>query len=132
MRKLIFATAVCLFVIVASAFISQSGGPLTKQSDGTYVINTTTLSQDVKGYLSNTPLKIYIKKDKIQKIEALANQETPKFFQRVKTAMLNKWNGKTVKAAQKLQVDGVTGATLSSNALKENVARGLDYYMKNK
>ncbi len=132
MRKLISATAICLFVIVASAFISQSGDPLTKQSDGTYVINTTTLAQDVKGYLSNTPLKIYIKKDKIQKIEALSNQETPKFFQRVKTAMLSKWNGKTVKAAQKLKVDGVTGATLSSNALKENVARGLDYYMKNK
>ena len=132
MRKLISAAAVCLFLVVTSAFISQSGGPLTKESDGTYVINTTTLAQDVKGYLSNTPLKIYIKKDKIQKIEALANQETPKFFQRVKTAMLTKWNGKSVKAAQNLKVDGVTGATLSSNALKENVNRGLAYYLKNK
>lgn len=132
MRKIISAAAVCLFVIMTSAFMTQSSSPLTKQSDGTYVVNTTTLAQDVKGYLANTPLKIYIKKDKIQKIEALANQETPKFFQRVKTAMLGKWAGKSVKAAQKLKVDGVTGATMSSNAVKENVARGLAYYQKNK
>ena len=38
----------------------------------------------------------------------------------------------TVKEAQKAQVDGVTGATMSSDAVKENVKRGLDYYQKHK
>lgn len=66
------------------------------------------------------------------KIEALANKETPKFFKKVSDGILGKWNGKSVKAAQKLKVDGVTGATMSSNAVKENVKRGLEYYVKNK
>ena len=31
-----------------------------------------------------------------------------------------------------MKVDGVTGATMSSDAVKENVKRGLEYYQKNK
>lgn len=132
MKKIFSMLAVCLVTVVLSSFILQSDKPMTKQSDGTYVVNTTTLAKDVKGYQSTTPLKIYIKKDKIVKIEALSNTETPKFFKKVETGVLGKWNGKSVKAAQSLKVDGVTGATLSSNAVKENVKRGLDYYVKNK
>ncbi len=126
------AAAVCAFTVMTMSFMVQSEKPMTKQADGTYVVNTTSLTQNVKGYQSNTPLKIYIKKDKVVKIEALANKETPKFFKKVETGVLGKWNGKSVKAAQKLKVDGVTGATLSSNAVKENVKRGLEYYVKNK
>ena len=132
MKKILSIAALCAFIAGASSFMHQGDKPLTKQADGTYVINTTTLCQDVKGYQSNTPLKIYIKKDKIQKIEALANKETPKFFKKVSDAILGKWNGKSVKSAQSLKVDAVTGATMSSHAVKENVKRGLAYYVKNK
>ncbi len=132
MKKILSIAALCALVAGASSFVHQSSKPITKQADGTYVVNTTSLSQDVKGYQSNTPLKIYIKKDKVVKIEALANKETPKFFKKVSDGILGKWNGKSVKAAQKLKVDGVTGATMSSNAVKENVKRGLEYYVKNK
>ena len=132
MKRIIYVFAVYIIAVCASSFMHQSDKPLTKQSDGTYIINTTTLAQDVKGYQSPTPLKIYIKKDKIQKIEALANKETPKFFKKVSDGILEKWNGKSVKAAQTLKVDAITGATLSSNAVKENVKRGLAYYVKNK
>ena len=38
----------------------------------------------------------------------------------------------TVSKAMKAQVDGVTGATLSSDAVKKNVVKGLEYYKKNK
>ncbi|MBQ7420311.1 MAG: FMN-binding protein [Prevotella sp.] len=106
-------------------------GVMTKEN-GTYVINTTTLAADVEGYQSPTPLKIYIKKNKIEKIEALRNKETPKYFAMVKKNLLDKWNGMTVKKAATAEVDGVTGATFSSNAVKENVRRGLDYYKKHK
>lgn len=43
---------------------------MTKMADGSYVVNTTTLAKDVKGYRSTTPLKITIKKDKVEKVEA--------------------------------------------------------------
>ena len=104
---------------------------MTKE-DGMYVVNTTTLGKDVIGYVSPTPLKIYIEKNKVVKIEFLKNQETPKYFARVKKAMLNKWDGLKVADAEKLQVDGVTGATFSSDAVKKNVELGLQYYKKHK
>ncbi|MBR5039402.1 MAG: FMN-binding protein [Prevotella sp.] len=105
---------------------------MTKMADGTYVVNTTTLASDVKGYRSTTPLNIYIKNGKVEKVEALKNQETPKYFVQVKNAILAKWNGQKVAKAVKMKVDGVTGATMSSDAVKENVKRGLEYYQKNK
>lgn len=105
---------------------------MTKMADGTYVVNTTTLAKDVKGYRGTTPLKITIKKDKVEKVEALKNQETPKYFVRVKREMMKAWDGLKVSKAQKLNPDGVTGATISSDAVKENVKRGLDYYKKHK
>ena len=37
-----------------------------------------------------------------------------------------------MKKAVKMKVDGVTGATMSSDAVKENVKKGLEYYQKNK
>ena len=105
---------------------------MTKEADGTYVVNTTTLCKDVKGYRSTTPLSIHIKSGKVVKIEALRNQETPKYFVRVKQGLFDKWNGKKVQKAEKLTVDAVTGATLSSEAVKQNVRAALKYYIKNK
>ena len=105
---------------------------MTKMADGSYVVNTTTLAKDVKGYRSTTPLKITIKKDKVEKVEALRNQETPKYFVRVKREMIKAWDGLKVNKALKAKPDGVTGATMSSDAVKENVKRGLEYYKKHK
>lgn len=104
---------------------------MTKE-DGMYVVNTTTLGKNVTGYEGTTPLKIYIKKNKVVKIEALKNQETPKYFARVKKELLGKWDGKKVAEAQKMEVDGVTGATFSSDAVKQNVQLGLEYYRTHK
>jgi uncharacterized protein with FMN-binding domain len=77
------------------------------------------------------PLKIYIKKNKIEKVELLKNQETPKYLVKVKNALLNAWDGLTIKEAKAKKVDGVTGATFTSDAIKENIQKGLDYYQKN-
>ena len=40
---------------------------MTKLKDGTYVVNTTTLASNVRGYLGATPLEVYIKKNKAVK-----------------------------------------------------------------
>ena len=104
---------------------------ITKEN-GAVIVNTTTIAKDVEGYNGPVPLKIYIKKNKIEKIEVLKNQETPKYLAQVKKAMLNAWDGLTIKAAKSKKVDAVTGATFTSEALIENVKQGLDYYEKNK
>lgn len=101
---------------------------LTKQKDIT-VINTTDLASDIEGYAGCTPVKVYIQGGKVLRVEALENEETPKYFDMVEKGLMKKWNGKTVAAAEKLKVDAVTGATVSSEAVIENVRRGISYYI---
>ena len=136
MKKKVFMFAAIVMMGMTSTMIAKgkltNDNVMSKQSDGTYVVNTTTLAKDVKGFKGNTPLKIYIKSNKIVKIEPLANRESPNFFAKVKQGLLCKWYGMKASKASTTQVDGVTGATFSSKAVKENVKRGAKYYVKNK
>jgi electron transport complex protein RnfG len=129
MKKIL--TLVAGIIVAATLTSSRQAEQVITKEDGMTVVNTTELSKDVIGYISPTPLKIYIQKNKVVKVEALKNQETPKYFVKVKNAILDKWNGKKVAEAQKLKVDGVTGATMSSDAVIKNVQLGLEYYQKN-
>ena len=104
---------------------------MTKEN-GMYVVNTTTIGKDIEGYNGPTPLKVYINKNKVERIEFLKSMESPKYYAKVKKALMDQWNGKTVKEAKILQVDAVTGATYSSEAVIQNVQMALDYYQKNK
>ena len=128
-------TSPCAVVLAAAVAVILGCTPgdenMTKK-DGVYIVNTTKLGADVQGYNGPTPLNIYIKDDKIQKVEALPNDETPGFFQRVQNELLSKWNGMDVKKAATAEIDAVTGATYSSNAVKENVKIGVQYYQKHK
>ena len=123
------------FVLFCMAMALMSAGKqdsaITKEN-GVYVVNTTTIAKNVEGYNGPVPVKVYIKKNKIEKIEVLKNNETPKYLAKVKKSLLKAWDGLTVKDAKAKQVDGVTGATFTSEALIENVRQGLDYYQKNK
>jgi len=101
---------------------------MTKERDVT-IINTSSLATDIKGFAGCTPVKVYIKGGKVLRVEALENEETPKFFEMVEKGLMKKWNGKPVKTAEKCKVDAVTGATLSSEAVIENVRRGISYYL---
>lgn len=120
----------CSLMVVALTLMSWKADDTMTKENGMTVINTTTLGKDVQGFLGATPLKIYIQKNKVVKIEAMKNQETPKYFLKVKKHLLDKWNGVKVKDAKKIKVDAVTGATYSSKAVIENVQLGLDYYSK--
>lgn len=134
MKKYYVTCATIAFALIAAVLIactSVNDGIMSKEK-GCYVVNTTKLTGDVNGFNGPTPLKIYIKNDKIQKIEALPNEETPSFFARVQENLLNKWNGMTVKQAANAKVDAVSGATYSSNAVKENVRIGVKYYTEHK
>ena len=121
MKKLIMTASCCSLMVVALMLTSWMADDTMTKENGMTVINTTSLGKDVQGYLGATPLKIYIQKNKVVKIEALKNQETPKYFIKVKKNLLNKWNGMKVKDAKKQKVDVVTGATYSSEAVIKNV-----------
>ena len=104
MKTFIYRTMLAVSAFCFTAFVSAQNAaspsdakPLVKQADGTFVINTTTLAEDVKGYRSTTPLEIYIKSGKIVKVEPLKNQETPKYFVPMKKELLPKFEGLKVK-----------------------------------
>ena len=124
----------CLAITFAAVVLMSAGkkdDAITKEN-GTYVVNTTTIAKDVEGYNGPVPVKIYIKKNKVEKVEFLKNQETPKYNAKVKKALQGKWDGQKVKDAAQLKVDAVTGATFTSEAIIKNVQLGLEYYQKNK
>ena len=130
MKKLMIPCA-CLLMAVALMSADKKDGTMVKEK-GTYIVNTTTLGKDVMGYNGPTPLKVYIKANKIEKIEFLENDETPKYWRAAVEHIQNKWDGMTVKDAKAKEVDGRTGATYSSDAIKKNVKLAVEYYEKNK
>ena len=132
MKKSIFGALALLALTVTLVSAGQKDDEIMTKEYGMYVVNTTTLGKDVQGYVSTTPVKVYIKKNKVEKVEFLKNQETPKYMARVKKALLNKWDGLKVKDAATQKVDGVTGATFSSDAIIKNVQLALEYYQKHK
>lgn len=121
-----FAVAVAAFLVA----MAPVDGVLSK-SEGMDVVNTSSLTTDVDGYEGPTPVRIFIKGGKIVKVEALPNDETPEYFARVERFLLKKWKDMPVKKAATEKVDGVTGATFSSDAIITNVQRGAEYYNKN-
>ena len=109
----------------------MKGDDTMTKEDGVYIVNTTSLGKDIEGYNGPTPMKVFIKKNKVERIEFLKSQESPKYYARVKKELQEKWNGLKVKDAKALQVDAVTGATFSSEAVIKNVQLALDHYQNN-
>ncbi|MGL5272861.1 MAG: FMN-binding protein, partial [Phocaeicola sp.] len=90
--------------------------------DGLTAITTQRIGKEVFGYAGNIPLNLYLKGDKIERIELLKNAETPSFLKRAtKSGLLESWNGLTLSQAQEKKIDAVSGATLSSSAIIESV-----------
>ena len=123
-----------LSVLLAVAFVTASAHDvMRKEKDGTYIVNTTTLAHDVEGYNGPTPVEVYIKKNKIVKVVPLKTMDGPKYVAKVKNGMLTKYEGmKIEKKAPLPKVDGVTGATFTSDAMREHINRAIAYYQKHK
>lgn len=97
----------------------------------TLVVNTSELGKDIHGYGGRVPLEIRIVKDTIVSVVALSNSETPDFFEDA-SALLNQWDGMSLADAMSRQVDAVSGATYSSEAIKGNMKAGIAYAISQK
>lgn len=104
--------------------------PVTAK-DGAIVINTTTLTKEIKGYGGPVPLEIIIENGKISDIKPLKNSESGDFFERVRNELIPQWLGTPVSEVAAKKVDAVSGATLSSNAFNSNIKKGVAYAMEN-
>ena len=124
---------ISLYAAMLLTVASYADDVMTKQSDGTYVVNTTTLCQ-ARGYQSTKPVEVYIKSGKVVKIVPLKNTETPGYFKKAVKGLLGLFEGLKIAKAQELteiaKVDGCTGATMSTKALQQNIKAALEYYKK--
>ena len=103
MKKQISVLALAALMTVGFAFAAgQDDNVMRKQSDGTKVV----------------------------KVVAMKNRETPRYFEQVDSKMLPKFAGKRISKVG--TVDGVSGATFSSRAVKLNVEAAVKYYKAHK
>ena len=126
MRKILILLAV-LGVSACNGKDYDDG--VMQKSGKVYTINTETIC-NARGYHGTTPVKVTVKKDKIVNVEALPNRETPRFFESVKRYMLPKF--KDVRFKDYATVDCVSGATISSKCVRENLKTAFDYYTEHK
>lgn len=97
-----------------------------------YALNSKTYCQDVIGYRKQTPVMIVTNKSgEIQKVALLTNSETLSYVRLLeKNGFFNLWNGKKLKEAQQVVIDGYSGATVTAIAVEKNVKYLLEKGLK--
>lgn len=100
-------------------------------SDGNVLINTIEIAKDINGYGGNIPLILHINNNIITKIDILNNSETPDFINKIKNKLLPKYIGKNINDNSINDIDAISGATLTSNAIKLSINRGINYFKGN-
>ena len=121
-----------LFIIILLAATAAATTPVVKHSDGTVTIDTSTLKAG-EGCFGPTPLIIHLDaQNRISKIEALPNVETPAYWQLVIDKLSKAWNGVPADQVKDLKVDAVSGATYSSEGFISNVQTGIAYFLESK
>lgn len=92
-----------------------------------YIIYTAPYSNDIQGFAGNTPLVIAL--DEQQKIigtKILNNHESASYLKYVtEKGLFENWNGLSVRAALDKQVDAISGATYTSEAVINSFKAGL-------
>ena len=123
----VFVIALGFFAVMFG--IDRFGNNATNAGDTT--LYTEEFCKDIIGFNGDIPMEINIVDGKIASINILDNKETPRFLDRVKNAgLIENFYGFTPKEAINLNVDAVSGATYSSNAIIKSVRTRLAIYEK--
>lgn len=103
-------------------------GILRHTDDGMQILSTRKITKDINGYAGNVPLEIYMKDNRIMKVVALDNSETPSYFAKVRNSnLLQQWNNLSPEEVLNKEVDGISGATESSAAIIQSVQKAMEY-----
>jgi len=104
---------------------TETQAAASQQTDGTIVVNTNELGQKIIGYGGPTPITVTVKDGTVNDVKAEKNNESPEFFDEAFAYLSKKWIGRKVADILAETPDGVTGATMSSNALNQNMQLAL-------
>ena len=96
------------------------------------VLFSSPYSDGVKGFNGPTPLLIALDADgRIKNVILLGNQETPRFAQHVvNEGLFVAWDGLTPDEAINKDVDAISGATFTSNSVKQSLLARLMAYQR--
>ncbi len=126
MKKiLVIAIAVIALTFGTSRVIIGRNGSATAQTD-TVKVNSVESGKKFIGFNGRTPVEIALVNGRIVYVMALQNTETPAYFNLVKeSGLFEKLNGLTVDEALATELDAVSGATYSSEAVIGNIRAAL-------
>ena len=133
MKKLIFIAVAAILIASGLPGAAFAGRPCDAGAAAdTLKVNTTALAGDVEGFNGPTPLVIALDADgRIKDVALLENQETTWYAQHVKEGGLyTEWNGLTPAEALEKDVDAISGATYTSNGVKNSLIARLKAYQK--
>lgn len=115
---------------------------LIRESEVLYIVNdrdgelgrlivTTPLADNIIGFGGNVPVVLFAKPDnRIVGLELLDNYESPDFIEQIAaTGFFDSWNGKSLQEAAVLDVDGVSGASMTTDAVKAGIKKALVYHL---
>lgn len=124
----IFAIALGFFAVMFG--INRFGNNNNQIADTT--LYTEEYCKDIIGFNDVIPMEINMVDGKIESINILDNKETPRFLQKVTDEnLVEKFYGLTPEEAINLDLDAVSGATYSSNAIIKSVKTRMEIYTKN-
>lgn len=122
----IAALALGFFAVM---FAVENMGKKTVESLALEEIYTQPLCSGIIGYNDIVPLKITMTDGKISNVEILDNRETLRYMKRViESGLVEKFHGLTPSEAVGLDVDAVSGATFTSNAIIKSVRATMNDY----
>lgn len=120
-KSLLFILAlVCLAIAGCGNNNPKVNSPYVTEKGDTLIVDTTVPGEGIIGYGGQVPVKVYVVRGRVADIVLGENSETPRFIKRVYGIITPNWIGLKLKDAAKAEVDAVTGATYSSNALIGN------------
>ena len=128
MKRILLIAAIPL---LACAACQEPDKAISKQ-DGLYVVDTSMIENEIIGYNGPTPVTLYIRDRRIVKVHMQENADGFRYNQRVREGIGKAWDGKSLEEAATLEVDAVSGATFTSNAVIGNVRLGVTYFMEKK
>ncbi|MGL5317850.1 MAG: FMN-binding protein [Bacteroidales bacterium] len=88
-----------------------------------YVFNSEKYGIDIFGYYEDVPtLVVTDSQQKILKVSVINSYETEEYLTIIRNkGFFSKWNGKQIQSAKDLKVDAITGATLTTEAIIDNI-----------
>ena len=96
------------------------------------LIVTTPIADDLIGYSGNVPLFLAVSgEDVILRLTLLNHSESPGFIRQItRKNFFSSWDGKTLEEAAEMNVEAVSGATMTTDAVRGSVKKALNFYFE--